>query len=140
MALSITITSNSVPNITYRLQVDNFQLRYQRGPVQAPVPGLDPILIDLGQFRPQITCSGTLRATSGTDGGITIPSKRELEDFVEGSSGTPRIYASTITLSTNIGGLTDNYVGKIAACDFNMMPAREDLWEFRLMMVTEGRS
>ena len=135
MALSVRLTSDSTPAISYRLQAESFVVNYARGPVQAPVPGALPLLIDLGQYRPTITIVGTVDATGTTDGGVDVPTQNELEDFVSGTGGTPAIYASTITATVVIGGVTNTYECKITSCSFSLAAARAELWEFRLQMI-----
>tara|TARA_Y100000310_G_scaffold175734_1_gene175838 strand:- start:1506 stop:1928 length:423 start_codon:yes stop_codon:yes gene_type:complete len=140
MALSVQISTDSVPNITYALTVESIVLDYSRGPVQAPIPAANPLLVDLGQFRPQIVLEGTLRQdASETDGGVTIPDKRDLEDFVRGTSGTPAIYTSTITLAVTFDGQTDSYICKIGKCTFDREQGMQ-VWHFRMTLLSEGRS
>ena len=140
MALSVQISTNSTPNITYALQTDDITLDYTRGPLQVPISGRDPHLMDLGFFRPSVILSGVVKQdATETDGGISIPDKRDLEDFVEGTSGTPAIYSSTITLAVTFDSQTDNYVGKISKCTFTRREG-QTVWDFKMTVLAQGRS
>ena len=132
MALSITLSSD-VP-LTYRLPTERVLIAVDRTPIQSPLPGIDPLIYDLGSFRISITCQGVVHSSSGSDGGVTIPSKRELEDFCTD------LFASTITISINVNGNTDSYIGKIRSCTFTINSAREDFWDFALNILTVSRS
>ncbi len=129
MALAITIVGGPGP-ITYRLQANTTKIFIGRDPLQAPLPGADPILLDLGQLRPTITIEGIVEETSGLDGAVIIPSKEQLEDAVEDW------YNTTITVTIN----GDSYVSKIKDCSFTVTAAAEDRWEYVLNLFSKSRS
>ncbi len=132
MALGITLT---VGGTTYRLQATKIMIRLSRNPIQAALPGgIDPLLLDLGQFRPSMVIEGAIKSVEPlSDGGISIPTKRQLEDLTSDN------FASTITVSVSVGGISDDYVGKIANLSFTLPAARDDLWEYVMNLVTVGR-
>ena len=53
MALSVTLKSTS-PAITYALQASEVRLNITRAPMHSPLPGSDPLQMDLGQFKPML--------------------------------------------------------------------------------------
>ena len=69
--------------VNYSLQAREIQINLSRSPMQSRLPGGDPLLLDLGQIRPVIKITGIVRSTPGADGGLVIPSKRQLEDYAE---------------------------------------------------------
>lgn len=127
MALGVTLVSGAT---TYRLEAESVSIAYERSPIQIPLPGSNPLLLDLGQFRPSINIDGKIPVTAGSDGGVTIPSKNNLEDAVENWWNAP----ITVTI------LGDAYVSKIASCTFSMPASREAVWDYRLRLVTISRT
>lgn len=134
MALSVTLVS-STP-LSYRLQAEKYEHRLERSPIAAPLTGgSSPILVDLGPIKHTIVIEGTLRSAAGTDlVANDIPSKRNLEDFArtEGSAN--------IDIAITIASVTDTYRGKIKSLVFTLPAAQNDLWAFRLELVTQNRT
>ena len=128
-----------VASTTYSLQVEEFTVNIRRSPIQAAMPGADPLQFDLGFYDPSITIRGIAPTADGSDGTNTIPSKNTLEDVVTNS------FASTITLSIpgtsgDAAGSTD-YVGKIADCSFTLMAGKETIyWQYRMTLLAKKRS
>lgn len=129
MALGVTIVGGGGPT-TYRLEAESVSIVFDRSPIQAPLPGADPLLLDLGMFRPSINIEGKVPVTAGSDGGVTIPSKNNLEDAVESW------YNTTITVTI----LGDSYTAKIASCAFSMPASREEVWDYRLHFLALSRT
>lgn len=134
MALSITLVS-STP-LSYRLQAEKFEHRLERSPISAPLTGgSSPILLDLGPIKHTIVIEGTLRSSAGTDLiASDIPSKRNLEDFArtEGSAN--------IDVAITIASVTDTYRCKVKSLTFSLPAAQNDLWTYRLELVTQNRT
>jgi len=131
MALGVLLISDGSGDdsaVTYALQAREIQIMLTRSPMQSPLPGGDPLLLDLGQIRPVIKISGTVNSTSSTDGSNTIPSKRQLEDFTE------EAYQSNLTVDITIGSTTDRYTHKVQALTFMLPAARDDLYDFTLTL------
>lgn len=130
MALDVTLASSSGPT-TYRLKCSSTTFRVGKPVMAAPLAGgVNPIILDLGSFSIQWTLEGTLDETAGNDGGIIIPSKVNLEDFVT------NLWNSTITLTVS----GDAYVGKITDFSAALVSGREDLWDFRMALSTVKRT
>ena len=128
-----------VASTTYALQVEEFTVNIRRSPIQAAMPGADPLQFDLGFYDPSITVRGVLPTTNGSDCTYTIPSKNTLEDI------TTDIFASTITLSIpgTSGGPANatDYIGKIADCSFTLMAGKETIyWQYRMTLLAKKRS
>lgn len=123
---------------TYALQVEEFTVNIRRSPIQAAMPGADPLQFDLGFYDPSVTIRGILPTTNGSDGTYTIPSKNTLEDIATNS------FASQITLAIpgTSGDATgnDTYIGKIADCNFTLMAGKETIyWQFRMTLLAKKR-
>ena len=131
MALTVELKKTTGGAVTYRLQATSFVVMVGRSPLQAPLPGGDPLLLDLGQYKTQITVSGIIGDASSTDGGVTIPSKNQLE------TAAYEWYDET----NQIVDGSDVYVGKIASLRFEKAPDRaENQWDFSLQLVTISRA
>lgn len=119
--------------VNYSLQAREIQINLSRSPMQSPLPGGDPLLLDLGQIRPVIKITGIVRSTPGADGGLVIPSKRQLEDYAE------EAYQSTLTVDIISGSITDRYTHKVQALVFMLPAAREDVYDFTLTLAALRR-
>jgi len=133
MALSVTITGGTSP-VTYKLPIEELTIAYDRSPFQIPLPDASPELFDLGQFKPSIKMTGILASLADDEGGVTIPSKRNLED------AAVQWHDSTITLAITLEGLTDSYICKIFQFTVNLVGGRNDVWQFTMQLVTQGRT
>tara|TARA_R110000824_G_scaffold29786_3_gene98727 strand:+ start:2584 stop:3228 length:645 start_codon:yes stop_codon:yes gene_type:complete len=51
-------TATDDDNARFILQCDNFAVQIARTPIQMPIPGQSPTLMDFGVFRPSISISG----------------------------------------------------------------------------------
>ena len=60
--LSVLLRDGTNSGATDRLalKTEQLSLSYGRQPIQIPLPGASPIIIDLGQSRPTITISGIM--------------------------------------------------------------------------------
>lgn len=135
MALSIVLIGGS-PSVTYRLTANTWRIDYTRTPINTPLPGNnDPLLVDLGYFRPVITIEGILRVAAQTEGGVTIPAKRDVEDTIVRSW-----WNTTIQTRITIGTQTDQYVCKVLSCSIETSAGRDDSWTYRLQLATQGRT
>ena len=148
MALSVTLKSAS-PAITYALQASEVRLTITRAPMHSPLPGSDPLQMDLGQFKPMIVVVGVIpQDHSELDGSVRIPDKRDLEDFVYGikygrrgnySGSYPGVGPPQAALSQNNITLkissptpsgvvqTDSYRVAIQSCNFTLQAARDNI-------------
>ena len=136
MALSVVLKSDGTGTdsaVNYSLQATELQISLGRSPIQSPLPGGDPLLLDLGQVKPVIKISGTITTVAGTAGGNVIPSKRQLEDFIEAA------YQSNLTIEITVGATTDRYTHKVASLVFSLPAAREDLYDFALTLAALKR-
>ena len=115
---------------TYRLQAEEVRVIYQKSSVHLPLVGASPLILDLGQFAPRIEISGKIKDTAQTEGGVTIPSKNLLEDFVEGTFDVD----ITVTISS------DAYASRFAGVSFEYFAARDIFLYFRLSFVITGRT
>ena len=57
------VTSES--KVRFVLQCDNFAVQVARTPIQMPIPGQSPRLMDFGIFRPSISISGLVETQGG---------------------------------------------------------------------------
>ena len=99
MSLSILLrncdhnaNATSTTLIRYALQVEDFSVSYARTPIQLPLMGASPELIDLGVTRPSISISGIIEtvgpATTTTAGYENMSSINVTRKYWNGSSYT----------------------------------------------------
>lgn len=132
MSLDVQIVGGAGP-LTYRLKADSVTIVVDRDPRQAGLPGADPLLIDLGQFKPVIVVEGKVDETASSEGGVTIPSKVNLEDAVR---TWYNLNGGVITLTVS----GDAYIGKFRSLRMTLPAGRESVWDFTLQFVSKGRS
>ena len=137
--LDVTLKFGSGPT-TYALQVEEFAVNIRRSPLHSPMPGADPLQIDMGYYDPSITIRGILPTTPGNDGTNVICDKNQLEDVVTDE------YADTITLSIpgtsgdETAGTTD-YVGKIGNFNATLRATKEGIyWAYTLNFLAVKRA
>lgn len=125
MALACTIARTVVSPVTYNLKIETGVILYERSPIHIglPLPGQNPILLDLGFIKPRMVLTGLIDEAPGTDGAITTPSKENLEDLITDSSNSAVL---TVTLNG------DAYVCRPTASRFEVRAAQEDRWFFTL--------
>ena len=93
---------------TYALQVTNFRVEHERFPKASPLPGGDPLLIDLGQRIVRLILTGTASeaGTNNTDGAIRVADRDELEIM-------GRTWSNNVTLTDSTMTPARTYTGKI---------------------------
>ena len=132
--LDITLTFAST---VYALQVEELTVAIRRSPLQAPMPGTDPVQVDMGFSDPSVSIRGVLPIADGTDGTNTIPAKDTLEDKITDN------YADTIVLTIGAGtgaASTSVYEGKIGDFTATLMPGKEEIyWSYRLTLLAKLR-
>ena len=159
LAVLLRDGTNSGATNRYALKVDQLTISAGRQPIQIPMPGASPIILDLGQTRPTITISGIMDnigqdTTNTTQNAyfnmekLTIQGQTYLEsklltwstgDDLElevGDATTPDYSGSGTTASTG-GGI---YKVMIAQFQFSVAPALEDRWQFSVQFVSEWRT
>ena len=55
----------STSKVRFVLQCDNFAVQIARTPIQMPIPGNSPELMDFGIFRPSLSISGMVPTVGG---------------------------------------------------------------------------
>ena len=123
MALDVTLANDGT---TYRLRCNTVRIAWRRNPMIAPIPGANPILFDLGYFQVEIAAEGILPEADTTDEGIgVVPGKSTFETAV-------KTWGDTETLTFTVSA--DSYTVKIASCQFTIVAARENRWDFNLAL------
>ena len=56
---------HATASIRYALKCNDVAISYARTPIQIPIPQQSPELIDLGYYRPSITCTGIIDTIGG---------------------------------------------------------------------------
>jgi len=108
-------TSWDNDKIRYALQCDNFAVQIARTPIQMPIPGNSPELMDFGRFRPSLSISGIVN----TKGGAEAPGQKGFE-FMESFSYTRKhnnqtAYTNTYYFPTKNRLEEDSYRWKTSA-------------------------
>jgi hypothetical protein len=138
--VTITFTPSGGSATTYALQVEEFALNIRRSPLHSPMPGANPLQIDMGYFDPNLTIRGILPTTPGSDGTNVICDKNQLEDVVTDH------YTNTVTIS--IPGTsgdetadTTNYVGMISNFSAALRSSKEGIyWTYTLNFLSVKRA
>lgn len=140
MANALTISRTGGGSNLFRLQTTSFTVDHDRSPISAFLPGANPLLIDLGQWRVRITIEGTasLPGTNLTDSGDAIADKDDLEIMADSTDGNPW-HTQTITLTddtatANAGATTITYNVKISRVRLEKADAK-DFYNFTIHLV-----
>ena len=64
-------THNSA-SVRYALKCNDVAMSYAKTPIQIPIAQQSPELIDLGYFRPSITCTGIIDTVGGNTSNTTV--------------------------------------------------------------------
>ena len=91
--------ATSEDKVRFLLLCDNFAVQVARTPIQMPVPGMSPMLMDFGIFRPSISISGLVDNLGGDSG--YNPS-----DFVPAASADYYAYLSYQPFTRQISAST----------------------------------
>ena len=166
--LSVLLRDGTNAGATDRLalKVDQLSLSYGRQPIQIPLPGASPVIIDLGQSRPTMTISGIMDNIGQDQSNTTANAYFHMEKFTEqgqtyyipyknflesklltwttaddlelevGDATTPDYAGSGTTASTG-GGI---YKVGISQFQFSQTPGLEDRWAFSIQFVSEWRA
>ena len=167
--LAVLLRDDSNADATVRLALKSDQLSISVGkqPMQIPLPGASPIIMDLGSNRPSITVSGivdnigmdTTNTTANaffnmekrTIQGQTyyIPYKNYLESqLIKFNTSTARnlhLELRDATTPDYSGSRTTASTGgsiykvAIQQFQFSQMPAMEDRWTFSIQFVAQWR-
>ena len=90
--------ATSDDKVRFVLQCDNFAVQIARTPIQMPVPGMSPMLMDFGIFRPSISISGLVDNVGGSadkdDAGNLSGDSEDYYAFLKSVPFTRRISSS----------------------------------------------
>jgi len=104
LAVLLRNGSHTTATIRYALKCNDVAISYAKTPIQIPIAQQSPELIDLGYFRPSITCTGIIDTigenTSNTTAGVagmssftyTRASVSNGSHFSDGGSGSAATY------------------------------------------------
>ena len=151
MALAICLYDGG--SVRYALKADSFSINYVKTPVQIPLPGGgNPKILDFGQIRPTVTISGLVDPTApGSSENVsgptrnsstvyTVPSKKNLEDFVTSKFYDENSAKVELLLSDGTATPVSAYEVAIQQCRFDLAPATEDRFSFTLVCVGRKRA
>jgi len=167
LAILLRDNSNTSASVRLALKADQLSISVGKQPMQIPLPGASPIIMDLGSNRPSITVSGlvdnigmdTTNTTANaffnmekrTIQGQTyyIPYKNYLEaQLIKFNTST------ALNLQLELGdATTPDYSGSgttastgggiykvaIQQFQFSQVPAMEDRWTFSIQFVAQWR-
>ncbi len=117
---------------TFNLQTIDVVINHQRAPILFTLPGGDPIMLDLGQWKTTITLSGIadFTGTNKLDGVVPIADRNDLEAMAD-----PEVpnawYDQTILLTDNTDSNGTIYTVKIATVKLEKKDVR-DYYDFTL--------
>lgn len=129
--IPIEVTSGSTGGTssgphTFNLQAKDVNINHQRAPILIPLPGNDPIMLDLGQWKTTITISGIadFSGTDNLDGVIPIADRNDLESMADPEVPNPW-YDQTILLTDSSDSAGTVYTVKIAAIKLEKKDVRQ---------------
>ena len=96
--------TSSPDKVRYALQCDNFAVQIARTPIQMPIPGNSPELMDFGIFRPSLSISGLV----STKGGASNIGQKGFE-FMEYFDYTRRHNRENGYSNSDTSGYTNRY-------------------------------
>ena len=162
-------TNSSANEATERfaLKCDTFAVNIGKTPIQIPIPGSSPELMDLGIMRPSVTISGVVDTVQPSPASITIsgeaykiPFKNQLENAVYtwaasevtlleieiGDTTYPaQANATDAYASGIINGSESSWTGgaiyrvALQSARFGINAAREDRYDFSMQFVAAAR-
>lgn len=122
LSLKLSRTGGASGTEVFMLQATNINFSHERSPIMVPLPGTNPLFIDLGQWKVSIQIEGTasIPGTNLTDGGIAIADKDDLEiivgnqDSVFSGTSVKKWYPETITLTDTTNSIVSTYEVKVS--------------------------
>lgn len=137
MALGCTISFGSGPT-TYALQVEEFTVNVRRSPLHAPMPGADPLQIDMGYYDPSVTVRGVLPTVPDTSVSPNVCDKNQLEDVVTDEFDN----VVTLILPAGAGDTSQtNYVGQIGSFNCALRSTKDSIyWTYTLTLLAKSRT
>lgn len=139
MALDVSIASGAT---TYKLKATQLRVLYDKSPIQFGIPGgVNPIVFDLGQFIGSVSVEGIVDMTATSDGGVTVPSKNDLEDFVIDTWNADTTLTYTEDENGDGTAETQTYgTARIKSLMCFKLAGQEDRWEFTLTILITRRT
>lgn len=131
MALDVTFEITTGAATQYRLKCETASISYDRPVIIIPLPGnVSPKLLDLGGMNIRWTLEGQVDESAvSSDGGITIPTKAQLETAVTNWWNE--------TVKVTISG--DAYNCKVMSFKCSLMSGRESWWSYNLLLAAEKK-
>jgi len=122
LSLKISHDGGGSGTTTFMLQANSVQYSHDRSPIMVPLPGSNPLFIDMGQWKVSVMIEGTasLAGTNLSDGGIAIADKDDLEamvgnqDSVFSGTSVKKWYPETITLTDTTNSIVSTYEVKVS--------------------------
>ena len=157
-------TNSKEATIKFALKCDTFAVNIGKTPIQIPIPGSSPELLDLGIFRPSVTISGVVDTVVPSPASYTIsgqtykvPFKNQLENAVyywaasedalleieigdttyPAELNTPDASGVIDSAASHTGG--GIYRVAIQSARFGLNASREDRYDFSMQFVAAAR-
>jgi len=169
LAVLLRNGTHTSASVRYALKCNDVAISYAKTPVQIPIAQQSPELIDLGYFRPSITCTGIIDTIGGNTSNTTV-GFAGMESFTYvrqlasdanyfSDGGTSDTAAQTYYIpyknaleeaaatwmyldSTPLQieiGDAKYYEVAIQQCRFSLKAATEDRYEFTMQFVAKAR-
>ena len=120
---------------TFNLAASNIVISHVRAPIVAPLPGSDPLILDLGQWKTTVTVTGRAEftGTNKLDGTIPIADRDDFENMVDPLIGNPW-FDETITLTDNTDSGGTTYTVKISTVKLEKIDVKK-YYEFTISCI-----
>ena len=136
MSNAIRISRTGTGANNFRLQSKRISISYERSPVVAALPGVDPLLFDLGQWKVSIIIEG-VASFPGTDlndsDAVPIADKDDLEVLGDSTASNPW-HSQTITITDNSAPTAVTYTIKISKIQLEKLDA-QSYYTFNLQAI-----
>jgi hypothetical protein len=142
MALSIRISRTGCTNCdpggdgNYALGAESIRITHSGSPIVAVLPGADPLLLNLGQWKVTIVIDGIANktATDLSDGSVSIADKDDLEAMADPTI-TDSWFDETVTIhDETVAGSFATYTVQIASIALSKDDVR-DYWHFNMQAI-----
>jgi hypothetical protein len=152
----------------FALKCDTFAVNIGKTPIQIPIPGSSPELLDLGIMRPSVTISGVVDTVQPSPASLTItgetykiPFKNQLENAVyywsasddlllevevgdttyPAQANSTDAYSSSVINSSSEASWTGGAIYRVAiqSARFGLSATKEDRYDFSMQFVAAAR-
>ena len=135
MPNAIQIEHDGVGARTFKLQASRIIITHEKSPIAAALPGISPLLFDLGQWRVFVNIEGvtSFPGTNLTDAGINIADKDDIEDMANPTITNPW-HGRTILITDATASPSSVYTVKLSKVELTKIDA-QNVYTFSIQAI-----